>query len=357
MTTRRAFIKSFTAGLGGVVFTGCCLKHSLAYAANGSPKRREIIIGGKRAKVVDMHAHCAFPDTAAMMGQQMEAPTLEMADDRIRAMDAQGIDMQVLSINPTWYSLDGDTAIKVCDLQNEKLAGLCAAKPDRFMAFGSLALQVPEIAVEQLETAVKHHGLKGAAIGDNVAGVDFSDQRFNSVWAKAEELGVPLFIHPQGAPELSKRLQGNGNLPNVIGNPLGTTIALSHLIFEGTLDRFPRLKILAAHGGGYLPSYADRSDHACLQSPAKCAAGPVLKKRPTEYLRQIYFDSLIFSSEALRHLAFQVGKSQIVLGTDYPFGWTSTAVEHIMTAEGFNNADRLMMLGGTAQQLLGLKAA
>ena len=151
--------------------------------------------------------------------------------------------------------------------------------------------------------------------------MEFSDPKFHPVWAKAEELGVPLFIHPQGVPELGKRLSGNGWLGNTIGNPLETTIALSHLIFEGTLDRFPGLKVIAAHGGGYLPSYADRSDHACMVGPAGCNPEVKLKKKPTEYLKQIYFDSLIFSPEAIRHLAAQVGASQIVLGSDYPYPW------------------------------------
>jgi aminocarboxymuconate-semialdehyde decarboxylase len=95
--------------------------------------------------------------------------------------------------------------------------------------------------------------------------------------AKAEELGAALFIHPQGLPELAKRLVGNGWLTNTAGNPLGTTIALQHLIFEGTLDRFPGLKIIAAHGGGYLASYAPRSDHACFVAPAFCNPDVKLK--------------------------------------------------------------------------------
>ena len=106
---------------------------------------------------------------------------------------------------------------------------------------------------------------------------------------------------------------------NTIGNPLETTIALSHLIFEGTFDNFPGLKVIAAHGGGYLGSYADRSDHACLVGPKGCNPDIKLKKKPTEYLKQIYFDSLIFAPEAIRHLVAQVGASQIVLGSDYPY--------------------------------------
>jgi aminocarboxymuconate-semialdehyde decarboxylase len=139
----------------------------------------------------------------------------------------------------------------------------------------------------------------------------------------------------------------------VIGNPLETTLFLSHMIFEGTLDRFPKLKICAAHGGGYLPSYADRSDHGCLVFPNACNKTP-LEKHPTEYLRQLYFDSLVFTPEALRHLVAQCGTSQIVMGTDYPYPWTTTAVNHILDTPGLSAADRVAMLGGTAAKLLGI---
>ena len=138
-----------------------------------------------------------------------------------------------------------------------------------------------------------------------------------------------------------------------IGNPLETTIALSHLIFEGTLDRFPGLKICAAHGGGYLPSYAARSDAICVTFPDRC---PVkLNKKPTEYLRQLYFDSLVFTPEALRHLVAEAGSSQIVMGTDYPFPWTHTSVDHILGTPGLSDAERIAILGGTAAKLLNIK--
>src|SRR5437016_2660559 len=176
---------------------------------------------------------------------------------------------------------------------------------------------------------------------------------------RMDEQGIDveaLSINPYWyAAELKSRLRGNGGLENTIGNPLETTLALSHLIFEGTLDRFPGLKICAAHGGGYLPSYAPRSDHICLAFPERCAAVP-LKKRPAEYLKQLYFDSIVFTPEALRHLAAQVGSSQIVLGTDYPYPWTQTAVEHILATPGLSDAERAAMLGGTAAKLLGINA-
>jgi aminocarboxymuconate-semialdehyde decarboxylase len=218
----------------------------------------------------------------------------------------------VLSINPFWYDRERDLAGQIVKIQNEKLAELCASKPDRFAAFASLTLQAPDLAVQELEIAVK----------------------------------------TQGVPELNKRFSGNGWLVNTIGNPLETTIALSHLIFEGTFDRFPGLKVIAAHGGGFLPSYADRSDHACLVGPKGCNPEIKLKRPPTEYLKQIYFDSLIFSPEAIRHLAAQVGASQIVLGSDYPYPWQMQPVDHIFASGSLNDDEKADILGRTAAKLL-----
>ena len=164
--------------------------------------------------------------------------------------------------------------------------------------------------------------------------------------------GLPMTLPSTPLPP--KRLAGNGWLGNTIGNPLETTIALSRLIFEGTLDKFPGLKVIAAHGGGYLPSYADRSDHACMVGPAGCKADIVLKKKPTEYLKKLYFDSLIFSPEAIRHLAAHVGASQIVLGSDYPYPWQLKPVDHIFACDSLSDEQKVAVLGGTAAKLLNI---
>jgi aminocarboxymuconate-semialdehyde decarboxylase len=316
-----------------------------------------VVVNGRRVKTVDVHAHCAFPEAMALMGRTVETPGLLTATipERLSAMEAQRIDVEALSINPYWYGADRDIATALIRLQNEKLGELCATEPGRFVAFASVALQHPDLAAEQLAEGVRTYGLRGAAIGGSVEGVDLSDPRFHPFWAKAEELGVLVFIHPQGTAELERtaRLAGNGVLTNTIGNPLETTIALSHLIFEGTLDRFPGLKILAAHGGGYLPSYAARSDAVCRTFPHRLTR--TLKKKPTEYLRQMYYDSIVFTPEALRHLAAETGPGRIVMGTDYPYPWTSTSVDHILSAPGFTDDDRVAMLGGTAQALLGIR--
>jgi predicted TIM-barrel fold metal-dependent hydrolase len=361
MVTRR---KLLTGAATGIVFCGCgLLGHASSFAQTTA--RQPVALAGKRVRTVDVHSHCHFREAAALLGREASiltppvrgaAEAFITVDDRIKAMDAQGIDMEVLSINPFWYRKDRDLAEKITTIQNEKLAELCASMPDRFAAFASLALQFPDLAAQQLETAVRKQGLRGAAIGGMVGDDEFSDPKFHPVWAKAEELGAVLFIHPQGVPELARRFRGNGWLPNLIGNPLDTTIALEHLIFEGTLDRFPGLKIIAAHGGGFLASYPDRADRACEVGPAGCNPDIKLKKKPTEYLKQLYFDSLVFTPEALAYLVSRVGASQIVVGSDYPYRWQDRPVDHVLATQALSEDEKIAILGGNAARLLGMKA-
>jgi aminocarboxymuconate-semialdehyde decarboxylase len=334
--------------------------------AAAAPARAPVILRGRRARTIDVHAHCLFQQALDLMGADAKAvlPPVKGVpehflqtelDTRLAAMDRMGIDMQVLSINPFWYRKDRDTAAAICRIHNEGLAELCARAPRRLAAFASLAMQFPDLAVQQLDEAVRKYGLKGAAIGGSVHGDDFCHPQYHPVLAKAQELGVMLFIHPQSTPELHNRFKGNGWLANVIGNPLDTTIALEKLIFEGVFDKFPQLKVLGAHGGGFLGSYAPRMDRSCFVSPQNCNPEIVLKKRPSEYLRQIYFDSLVFTGEALRHLAAEAGAGQIMIGTDHPIPWQDDPVGHVMATPELSDDDRLAILGETAIRVLGLE--
>ncbi len=363
MTTRRDFLKRAGAATG-IGFCSCFMLDA-ARAQQGAPARLPVTVAGKRVKTIDAHSHCYFHEALNLLGDEAARilPPVKgvpehfiVIEERLKGMDAMGIDMEVLSINPYWYRRERDLAAEICKVQNEKLAELCAARPDRFAGFASLALQFPDLAVQQLETAVKKQGLVGAAIGGSVVGEDFSSPRFHPVWAKAEELGTVLFIHPQSTPELAKRFKGNGWLSNTIGNPLDTTIALQHLIFEGTLDKFPGLKVLAAHGGGFLPSYAARGDHACFVSPQNCNPEIALKKKPSEYLNQLHFDALVFTPEGLRHLVAQVGASQIMLGTDHPIPWEQHPVDHVFATTTLSDDEKAAILGGNAARLFGMKA-
>lgn len=366
---RRHLLRQGAGMVTGIALSGCGALDAARVTAAADPitapetrsPRGPVFIDGRRVKTIDVHAHCFVPEALALLGSEASAvmPPVKgvkehfiVVEDRLRAMDAMRIDMEILSINPFWYRRERAMTERLVRIQNDKLAELCAVNPQRLGAFASLSLQFPELAVRELEYAIKTLGLKGAAIGASVDGADFSEPKFHPVWAKAEELGATLFIHPQSTPELARRFKGNGWLSNVIGNPLDTTIALQHLIFEGTLDRFPKLKICAAHGGGYLPSYAPRSNHGCFVSPQNCDPSIVLKKKPTEYLNQIYFDALVFTPEALRHLVAQVGVSQVMIGTDHPIPWEENPVDHILNTPSLSSADRAAILGGNAQKLL-----
>src|SRR5919197_2894308 len=357
--TRREFIEDTAGAVAGLALVAC--EMGGVGGAQAQPRRREVVVNGRRVKTVDVHAHCSVPEAMAVMGLKVAPETLLMskAQDRLRAMDEQGIDVEALSINAYWYKAERDVAQQVIRIQNEKLAEACAANPDRFVAFASVALQHPDLAAEQLEEGVKKYGLRGAGIGGSVNGEELADPKLEPFWAKAEQLGTAVFIHPQGSAELNAttRLKGNGLLGNIIGNPLETTIALTHLIFDGTLDKFPGVKIIGAHGGGYLPSYAARSDRGCSTQPTQCPGGPhgPIKKKPTEYLKQLYYDTMVFTPEGLRHLAAEVGTSQLMIGTDYPYPWTSEAVDHVLGTPTLSDADRAAILGGNAAKLLGIK--
>ncbi len=363
MRNRREFLLD-VAGASGLAFVGCGLAGMAAHAAQapGTNKHAPVIVGGRKIRTVDVHAHCIVPKAAALLNQEVNAQPAQLLlegqgfADRLRDMDAQGIDLAVLSINANWYDTDRDRATALIKIQNEALAQFCAIHTDRFAAFASVALHFPDLAAEQLEQAVKKMGLRGAAIGGSVAGRELSDPKFHPFFAKAEELGVVVFIHPQPSTALNDRLKGNGPLNGTVWYPLETTLALTHLIWEGTLDRFPGLKICAAHGGGYLPSYMHRADHGCQVSPNQCQPG-VPKKHPSEYVRQLYYDSLVFTPEALRHLVAEVGAEHVMVGTDYPFPWVNAPIDHVLNTPGLNDAQREAILGGTAAKLLGLKSS
>jgi len=380
MPTRRDFLRSFTGTTAGIVFGNCnCVNPAFGFARNlqqpigrtgESGKRREVSIGSKRVAVVDVHAHVRVPeawdlvkDRIAREGSHFDVQQADPngaanlhndVEKRIADMDEMGIDVQAVSINPFWYWTDTDLARELIQLQNEKIAAFCAAHSDRFVGFGTLALQHPSLAVEQMEEGVKKFGMRGFAIAASVNGDDLSAPKLHPVWAKAEELDTLIFIHPQsaGTPVEEKRLQGNGFLDNVIGHPLETTLALTHLIQDGTLDLFPKLKICAAHGGGYLPSYSSRSDQCLTAFPNLCKP---LKKAPSEYLKQLYFDSVLFTPEDMRHLVAVVGASQVVVGTDYPTLWNRTPVDRILAVPGLSDEERSAIFGGTLAKLLKIK--
>ena len=320
---------------------------------------RDVRVGGKKVRVVDVHAHASIPEVVDVVKGTPLARNAQggraLGPDRIRELDKRGIDIQVLDINAFWWyaAADRDLAAKIVDVHDKGLAAWCNSNHERFAALTSPTLQFPDLAAQQLEHAVKDLGFVGAAIGGHVQGQTLSDPKFDPFWAKAQELGVIVFMHPAGAENAVKEdgLKGRGDLGNIIGNPLETTLFLSHMIYDGTLDKFPNLKLCAAHAGGYMPSYLGRTEVAC---DVRQNSGCLNKKKPSEYLKtQVYVDSMVFSAEGLRHLVTEVGASQVVYGTDIPLVWPDT-IDAILGAQ-IPDADKEAVLGGNLTKLLRLK--
>jgi len=377
MATRREFLTSASQA-AGIVFTSCCSSYFPAFARNrkqsvapGNAKRggREVTLGGHRVPVVDVHSHVRVPEAWNLVKGRIaregrpgdmqqanpdNAGNIENVEKRLADLDEMGIDLQVVSINPFWYWADEALARQVIEIQNQKVAALCAAHPARFAGLASVALQHPALAAEQLEQGMKKMGLRGCAIGGSVNDEDLSAPKFHPFWAKAEELEALVFIHPQlsGTPIDERRLKGNGFLDNVIGHPLETTLALTHLIQDGTLDLFPKLKICAAHGGGYLPSYSSRSDRCLSAFPKDCRP---LKKAPSEYLKQLFYDTVLFTPEDMRHLVAVAGAGQVVVGTDYPALWNRSPVDGVLAIPGLSDEQRAGIFSRTLAALLKIK--
>ncbi len=352
MRNRRDFIRLTAGAAAGALVAG----QAGSIFGQTAGARRQVSIAGRRVRVIDIHAHCVVPVQDITKGTKLDGQgggggNQIIGPMRIAQMDKAGIDMQALSINGYWwYAADRDLATRIVQAQNEGLAKIVSAYPDRFVALASVALQHPDLAAQQLETAVKTMNMRGASIGGH-NGEDLSLPKYDPFWAKAAQLGVPCFIHPGGADNIMKEgaLRGRGDLGNIIGNPLETTYFLSRLIFDGTFDKHAGLRIIAAHGGGYIPSYLGRSDVACkVRNNANCAN----KRDPREYFkREIIADSMVFTDNGLRHLVNEMGVSQVVYGTDIPFNWPDT-LDVILNASYLSNTDKEAILGGNLMKML-----
>ena len=280
--------------------------------------------------------------------EQGRSPEVRIAD-----MDLMGIDIQAISPAPrqTYYGADPDLGLATARAINDFIADICGKYPDRFVGLGTVPLQAPELAIAELDRLHNSLGFRGIEIMTHVAGEELSDERFRPVWARIEELGLLVFMHPDGFTE--PRRFHDHYLTNVIGNPLDTTVAVHHLIFGGVLENYPGLKIVLAHGGGYLPAYSGRIDHAAAARPDTCTC---LKEMPTTYLKRLYFDSLVYTRHQLDYLVAQYGADHILMGTDYPADMGEIdPIGFIEGARGLDDAARRAILGGNAARLLGIE--
>jgi aminocarboxymuconate-semialdehyde decarboxylase len=326
-------------------------------------------------QTIDVHAHILTEETIQLLQSEAPqvAPKLSEVDDefgtldvagnvyrkfphggwdlqrRLRDMAASEVDVQVLSVCPQTfvYAQPAKLAAAFARIQNEQLAKLVKAHPDRFLAIATLPLQAPKLAADELRHAMRVLGLRGMQIGSNVAGKNLDDPELEPVWATAAELGAFILLHPinvAGADRLSSYYLGN-----LIGNPLDTTIAAACLAFSGVLERYPALKICLAHGGGFVPYQAGRFVHGWhVRAEPKRKLG----KPPTESLQRFYFDTIVHSKEVLEFLVGNAGAGRVLLGSDYPFDMGMTDGVAQVRGSAIRPADQSAVLGGNARSLL-----
>ena len=249
-------------------------------------------------------------------GEAMAARMTDMAD-RLSLMDDMDIARQVLSpslVHQCTYTLAADEALRLERLSNDWIAAKSASAPERFVALGSVPLQAPPLATAELRRCLRELGLRGVAISTYAGGREIGDPDLHPFWQEAEALGAAIYIHPAG--NRDSRFQRFA-LWNSVGQCLEETMAIASLIYEGVLERFPKLRICISHGGGYMPHNMGRIDRNWLEKPETRAN---MKRPPAEYLRMLWFDSCVYDSNVLRHLVEKVGGDRVVLGSDYPIG-------------------------------------
>ena len=305
----------------------------------------------------DMSAVYANAITRETNVKQMKtrAPKLSGVTERLKDMDRMGVDIQAVCPAPFqfFYWPEAGYGAELARGVNEGIAKIVADTPDRFVGMGSVPLQNAELAIKELNHCVKNLGMRGIEICTNVNGKNLMDPSLglDKFFARVEELGIVVFMHPLGFSHADRLTEHYFN--NVIGNPLDSTVAVSDLIFSGVLARYPKLKFVVAHGGGYIAHYWARMDHAWRARP-DCRT--MIKKPPSSYLEKFYFDTITFDPMMLEHLIKRYGADHVVLGTDYPYDMgEENPLGLIAQVKKLSAADRALIQGGNAARLLKIK--
>jgi aminocarboxymuconate-semialdehyde decarboxylase len=328
-------------------------------------------------RVIDIHCHRECAEAAALVKPEADRlgrapfqfgseltrevnrrqlhdlrPKMESVEVRLADMNAMGVDVQALSLSPyhLFYWAEGELGSKAFRMINDDLAELVRAHPDRFLGLGAVPLQSTDEAVSELRRCGDELGFPGIEIGTHVGGEEISSPRLERFWEAVEELEMVVFIHPTGFTDEGRFTEHY--FLNTIGHPLEETICAGRLIFDGVIERHPGLKLVFAHGGGYLPAYAGRFDHA-YHAREDVRSG--LPRPPSEYLTTFYFDTMVFEADQLGFLIDKYGSDHILLGTDYPYDMGETdPLGLIGEVGGLSSHDTSLITGGNAARLLGL---
>jgi aminocarboxymuconate-semialdehyde decarboxylase len=276
-------------------------------------------------------------------------PQLTDVRDILAEMDRRKLDAAAISPPPQLFAYWAPPEVgeRIAGAVNDGLAQMRRAHPDRFLPLASLPLQDGERAARELERACRELRLCGAALCTHVNGIDLDLAGLDPVFSAAQRLDVPLFLHPQNAGDVT-RLQ-DYHLWNLVGFMMETATAAARLLMSGTFERFPKLKVVLAHGGGFLPYQLGRLDHGYEVRPELRARLP---KSPTAYLANIFCDSLVHNDGALRFLIDRIGAEHVVLGSDHPFDMGSETPVDAARALGLSPAQEEAILGGNLARLL-----
>jgi aminocarboxymuconate-semialdehyde decarboxylase len=267
---------------------------------------------------------------------------------RLAALDRMGVDGAVLSPSPTlfYYDADPQFAAEVAHLINGAQAAIVRGSPGRLKALGVVPLQDPQAAVRELERCMRELGFAGAHVGCTVGRENVFVAAREPFFARAAELGALIFVHPSYVglrPGLEQYY-----LTNLVGNPLETTVSICHAIFSGLVERYPELRLLFAHGGGFAPYQLGRFDHGSVVR----AEARGMSQKPSCYARKLFYDSITHSGPALAYLAEIVGAEQVLLGSDAPFDMADPDPVGTVERCGLDEDARRKVLGDNARALI-----
>ena len=270
-------------------------------------------------------------------------------DERTALAEAQNIDKQIICLPPFYfgYKPPGNVGLSICRTGNDAIAEIVAQSPERFAGFATVPLQSPKDAAAELRRTVSEYGFWGAEIGTSVAGAPMDDPSLDVFWETCCELDVPVFVHPQHELELDRTSQYY--LHNLYGNPSETGLMVARLIFAGVFERFPKLNMILAHGGGTIPYIIGRLDHGYRVRPET----KTIPKPPSEYLKRLYFDTITHDEAMLAYLVRRVGAQHVVVGTDRPFDMGIDDPRGLVAKiPGLSDSERDAIIGGNARSFL-----